>query len=74
LLLEGGNRIPYTAKLFEVFSELNMAGADALIAALAMIEHPHAARLSPSAHLPKEVSFVLEIAAGEEEALAACRT
>lgn len=60
---------PKTAELFKFCSELNMAGADALIAALAMIEHPQAARLSSSSHLPKDVSFVLEIAAGEDEAL-----
>lgn len=46
-----------------------MAGADALIAALAMIDCPHAARLSPSSQLPSGVTLLLEIAAGEEQTL-----
>lgn len=46
-----------------------MVGADALIAALAMIERPHAARLSLSSQLPNGVTLVLEIAAGEQQTL-----
>jgi len=46
-----------------------MSGANALVAALAMLEHPPAARLARSARLPKGITFLLEIAAGEAHAL-----
>jgi hypothetical protein len=51
-----------------------MRCADALVAALALLEHPHVTKLAPLSRLPKGVIFLLEIAAGEAAALReACR-
>ena len=38
--------------------------AGAIVAALAMLEHPSAARLAQPVSLPKGVTFLLEVAAG----------
>ena len=46
-----------------------MMSTGAIVAALAMLEHPSAARLAQSASLPKGVTFLLEVAAGEAHAL-----
>jgi hypothetical protein len=46
-----------------------MAGAEALVVALALIERPHAARLAQLSRLPAGVTLVLEIAAGDEQAI-----
>jgi hypothetical protein len=46
-----------------------MAGADALAVALAMLERPHTARLAQASRLPAGVTLLLEIAAGEAQAL-----
>jgi len=46
-----------------------MPRADALVAAISMLERPHAARLAQASHLPDGVTFLLEIAVGEAHAL-----
>ncbi len=46
-----------------------MMSTGAIVAALAMLEHPSAARLAQSASLPKGVTFLLEVAVGEAHAL-----
>lgn len=51
-----------------------MSGADALVAALAMLDSPRAARLARSLRMPGGIAFLLEIAAGEPHALAKAST
>ncbi len=46
-----------------------MARADALAAALALLERPRTAKLAKLPHLPKGMTFLLEIAAGDASAL-----
>jgi hypothetical protein len=46
-----------------------MAEANALVVALAILERPRSARLAQVARLPAGVTFLLEIAAGEAQAL-----
>ncbi|MFZ1110238.1 MAG: hypothetical protein WAN43_18055 [Rhodomicrobium sp.] len=46
-----------------------MTGADALAVALAMLERPHSVRLAQHARLPAGVTLLLEIAAGEGQAI-----
>ncbi len=46
-----------------------MPRADALVAAISMLECPHAAKLARSSRLPEGVTFLLEIAAGDAHAL-----
>ena len=46
-----------------------MPRADALVAAISMLERPHAAKLARASRLPEGVTFLLEIAAGEAQAL-----
>jgi hypothetical protein len=46
-----------------------MPRADALVAAMSMLERPHAAKLARASRLPEGVTFLLEIAAGEAQAL-----
>lgn len=46
-----------------------MRRSDALVAAISMLECPHAAKLARSSRLPEGVTFLLEIAAGEAHAL-----
>ena len=46
-----------------------MSRADALVAAISMLERPHTARLAQASRLPEGVTFLLEIAAGEGRAL-----
>ena len=46
-----------------------MPRADALVAAISMLERPHAAKLAQASHLPDGVTFLLEIAVGEAHAL-----
>ena len=46
-----------------------MARADALAVALAMLERPRAAKFAQSCRLPEGVTFLLEIAAGEAQAV-----
>jgi hypothetical protein len=46
-----------------------MPRSDALVAAISMLECPHAAKLARSSRLPDGVTFLLEIAAGEAHAL-----
>ena len=46
-----------------------MPRADALVAAISMLESPHAAKLARASRLPEGVTFLLEIAAGEAQAL-----
>jgi hypothetical protein len=50
-----------------------MRSLDALAAALAMTQNPHLSRLARRAALPKGMTFLLEVAAGEEGALAEAR-
>jgi len=46
-----------------------MRRADALVAAMSMLERPHATKLARASRLPEGVTFLLEIAAGEAQAL-----
>jgi hypothetical protein len=46
-----------------------MTGADALAVALAMLERPHSVRLAQNARLPVGVTLLLEIAAGDGQAV-----
>ena len=46
-----------------------MPRADALAAAMSMLERPHAAKLARASRLPEGVTFLLEIAAGEAQSL-----
>jgi hypothetical protein len=46
-----------------------MAGADALFVALTMLETPRSVKLAQSSRLPPGVTFLLEIAAGEAQAV-----
>jgi hypothetical protein len=46
-----------------------MSRFDALVAAISMLEHPHAAKLARNSRLPEGVTFLLEIAAGDAQAL-----
>ena len=46
-----------------------MSRADALVAAISMLERPHTAKLAQASRLPEGVTFLLEIAAGEAHAL-----
>ena len=46
-----------------------MPRADALVAAITMLESPHATKLARISRLPDGVTFLLEIAAGEAQAL-----
>ena len=51
-----------------------MPRADALVAAITMLENPHATKLARISRLPDGVTFLLEIAAGEAQALSrACQ-
>src|SRR6516162_3642465 len=51
-----------------------MATAEALAAALALFDHPASVRLARASRLPKGLTFLLEIAAGEPQALFEART
>ena len=46
-----------------------MSRADALVAAISILERPNTAKLARSSRLPEGVTFLLEIAAGEGHAL-----
>jgi hypothetical protein len=50
-----------------------VTGADALAVALAMFERPHSVRLAQHARLPAGVTLLLEIAAGERQAVSLAR-
>ncbi len=50
---------------------MTVRSPDAIAAALAILRDPHLARLAQSSPLPKGMTFLLEVAAGDGDALAA---